>query len=104
MKGSTPDEIMPDRLFYVRWWNDGARRWYRSPHSFKSRQGAERYRDEQLGFPWGVVGGDPYGDRQLLVFVRDDEVVKHFYIRPIFLDDPVPPGDCRTPEDESTRL
>lgn len=60
--------------------------------------------DEQLGFPWGVVGGDPYGDRQLLVFVRDDEVVKHFYIRPIFLDDPVPPGDCRTPEDESTRL
>jgi len=46
-----PDEIMPHRLFYVRWWHDGARRWYRSPHSFTTRKGAERYRDEQLGFP-----------------------------------------------------
>lgn len=60
--------------------------------------------DEQLGFAWGVVGGDPYGDRHLLVFVRDGAVVKHFYLRPNVLDDPAPPGDCRTPEDESTRL
>lgn len=60
--------------------------------------------DELLGFSWGVVGGDPYGDRQLLVFVRDDEVVKHFYLRPNLIGRPVPPGDCRTPEDESTRL
>ena len=60
--------------------------------------------DEQLGFSWGVVGGDPYGNRQLLVFVHDDEVVKHFYLRPNLIDRPVPPGDCRTPDDESTRL
>jgi hypothetical protein len=60
--------------------------------------------DEQLGFAWGVVGGDRYGDRLLLVFVRDGQVVKHFYLRRMFIDRPVPPGDCRTPDDESTRL
>jgi len=60
--------------------------------------------DDQLGFSWGIVGGDPYDNRHLLVFVRDDEVVKHFYLRPIFLDDPDPPGDCRSPDEESTRL
>jgi len=60
--------------------------------------------DEQLGFSWGVVGGDPYGNRQLLVFVNEDEVVKHLYLRPNLVDRPVAPGDCRTPDDESTRL
>lgn len=62
--------------------------------------------DELLGFSWGVAGGDPYDDRVLLVFVRDGthEVVKHFYLRPNLVDRPVPPGDCRLPDDESTRL
>jgi hypothetical protein len=60
--------------------------------------------DAALGFEWGVVGGDPYEDRLLLVFVRDDEVVKHFYLRRNLVDRPVPPGDCRLPDDESTRL
>ena len=60
--------------------------------------------DEYLGFSWGVVGGDRYGDRLLLVFVREDQVVKHFYLRRNLIDRPVPPGDCRTPDDESTRL
>lgn len=60
--------------------------------------------DEQLGFSWGVVGGDPYGNRVLLVFVRDDEVVKHFYLRPNLIDHPEPGGDCRGRDAESTRL
>ena len=60
--------------------------------------------DELLGFSWGVAGGDRYGDRLLLVFVRDDEVVKHFYLTRYLIDRPVPPGDCRLPDDESTRL
>jgi hypothetical protein len=60
--------------------------------------------DELLGFEWGVVGGDPYGERLLLVFVHDGRVVKHFYLRGFFIDRPVPPGDCRLPDDESTRL
>jgi len=60
--------------------------------------------DEELGFAWGVVGGDRYGDRHLLVFVRDDEVVKHFYLRQAIIDRPTPPGDCRFPNEESTRL
>lgn len=60
--------------------------------------------DERLGFAWDVVGGDPYGDRDLLVFVRDDEAVKHLYLRRDLVDRPVPPGDCRLPDDESTRL
>ena len=60
--------------------------------------------DELLGFSWGVVGGDRYGNRHLLVFVRDNEVVKHFYLRPNLLDRPIPPGDCRARDEESTRL
>ena len=60
--------------------------------------------DEQLGFSWGVVGGDPYDNRLLLVFVRDGEVVKHFYLRPNLIDSPNPTGDCRTPDDLTTRL
>lgn len=60
--------------------------------------------DETLGFDWGVVGGDRIDDRDLLVFVRDDEVVKHFYLRRGLVDRPAEDGDCRGPDEESTRL
>jgi hypothetical protein len=60
--------------------------------------------DDQLGFEWGVIGGDPSGDRTLLVFVRDGEVETHFFLEPSLISDPEGSGDCRGPEDESTRL
>lgn len=60
--------------------------------------------DETLGLEWGVVGGDTIDTRDLLVFVRDGEVVKHFYLRRGLVGSPEPEGDCRTPDDETTRL
>ena len=61
--------------------------------------------DEVLGLDWGVIGGDPLGDgRLLLVFVRDDEVVTHLYLKRGLLDPPDGEGDCRLPDDERTRL
>jgi hypothetical protein len=61
--------------------------------------------DATLGFDWGVVGGDPLGDdRLLLVFVADDEVVSHLYLRRGVVDAPPDDGECRSPEDEGTRL
>lgn len=61
--------------------------------------------DAELGFSWGVIGGDPNGDgRPLLVFVRDDEVVTHLFLSPRVLAPPEGEGDCRTPDEESTRL
>ena len=60
--------------------------------------------DETLGIEWGVVGGGDLDTRNLLVFVDDDRVVKHFYLARGLVDPPPPEGDCRTPDDESTRL
>ena len=60
--------------------------------------------DEVLGIRWSVVGGDEIGRRQLLVFVEGDRVVKHFYLDPGIVSRPEPAGDCRVPDDESTRL
>ena len=60
--------------------------------------------DETLGLEWGVVGGGDLDDRNLLVFVEDDRVVKHFYLLRGLVDDPEPNGDCRGRDDESTRL
>jgi hypothetical protein len=60
--------------------------------------------DEVLGFRWNVVGGGDLADRNLLVFVDDDRVVKHFYLARGLVDPPSAEGDCRAPEDESTRL
>ena len=61
--------------------------------------------DEVLGFSWGVIGGDPSGGgRSLVVLVRDDEVVTHFFLRAGMLDRPEGTGDCRAPDEESTRL
>jgi hypothetical protein len=60
--------------------------------------------DELLGFDWGVVGGDRFTNRLLLVFVREEEVVSHLYLRRNIVDTPPSTGDCRGPEDESTRL
>lgn len=61
--------------------------------------------DEVLGFEWGVIGGDPSGDgRTLVVLVRDDEVVTHFFLRAGLLDPAAGIGDCRAPDEESTRL
>lgn len=60
--------------------------------------------DATLGFEWGVVGGDTVGNRDLLVFVRGGEVVKHLYLRAGAVDRPEAEGDCRAPDDESTRL
>lgn len=60
--------------------------------------------DETLGIDWGVVGGDRIDNRWLFVFVRDDEVVKHFYMQRGLVGRPADDGDCRTPDDESTRL
>jgi hypothetical protein len=59
--------------------------------------------DETLGLEWGVVGGD-LEDRNLLVFVDDDRVVKHFYLRRGIVDEPEDGGDCRGRDEESTRL
>lgn len=61
--------------------------------------------DEVLGFGWGVIGGDPSGDgRTLVVLVRDDEVVTHFFLRAGLLEGAQGTGDCRAPDEESTRL
>lgn len=61
--------------------------------------------DEVLGFGWGVIGGDPSGDgRTLVVLVRDDEVVTHFFLGPGLLDPAEGSGDCRERDAESTRL
>jgi hypothetical protein len=61
--------------------------------------------DATLGFAWGVIGGDPLGDgRLLLVFVADDEVVSHLYLRRGVIDAPSADGECRSPEEEATRL
>jgi hypothetical protein len=60
--------------------------------------------DEKLGLEWGVVGGGDRQDRNLLVFVDDDRVVKHFYLRRGIVEEPEGGGDCRGPDDESTRL
>ena len=60
--------------------------------------------DETLGIEWGVVDGGDLDDRNLLVFVDDGRVVKHFYLLRGLVDAPEPEGDCRTREDESTRL
>jgi hypothetical protein len=60
--------------------------------------------DDTLGIAWGVVGGDTIDNRDLLVFVDDGEVVKHLYLRHGLVGRPEPRGDCRGPDDESTRL
>ena len=60
--------------------------------------------DERLGLAWGVVGGGEFEDRNLVVFVDGDRVVKHMYLRRDTIDDPPAAGDCRGPDDESTRL
>jgi hypothetical protein len=61
--------------------------------------------DARLGLDWGVIGGDASPDRRLLlVFVRDERVVSHLYLRRGVLDPPADGGDCRAPVDESTRL
>ena len=60
--------------------------------------------DATLGIAWGVVGGDTISNRDLLVFVRAGNVVRHFYLAHGLVDDPAPEGDCRLPDDESTRL
>jgi hypothetical protein len=61
--------------------------------------------DEVIGFGWGVIGGDPSGDRRtLVVLIRDHQVVTHFYLAAGVLDRPQGSGDCRAPDDESTRL
>ena len=60
--------------------------------------------DETLGFDWGVVGGGDLGDRNLLVFVEAERVVKHLYLIRGLVDAPAPAGDCRAPDDEETRL
>jgi hypothetical protein len=60
--------------------------------------------DGLLGFEWGVIGGDPTGDRSLLVFVRDDAVETHLFLSGSMLPAPGPSGDCRASDEESTRL
>lgn len=61
--------------------------------------------DEVLGIAWGVIGGDPVGDgRTLVVLVRGDEVVTHFFLRPGLIDPARGDGDCRAADEESTRL
>ncbi|HSK93021.1 MAG TPA: hypothetical protein VLA76_03055 [Candidatus Angelobacter sp.] len=70
---------------------------------FPSRLPSETV-DETLGIDWGVVGGDRIDNRWLLVFVHDNEVVKHFYLQRGLVDRPAEDGDCRAPDEESTRL
>ena len=60
--------------------------------------------DDTLGIDWGVVGGDTIDNRDLLVFVHDGAVVKHLYLQRGVVGRPAAEGDCRTPEDETTRL
>jgi hypothetical protein len=60
--------------------------------------------DALLGFEWGVVGGDPNATgRWLFVFVEDERVVTHFFLR-TSVEAPAEDGDCRAPDDEETRL
>jgi hypothetical protein len=70
---------------------------------FPSSVGMDEVND-LLGFEWGVIGGDPNGERTLLVLVRDQEVVTHFFLARRLIAAPEAEGDCRSPEDESTRL
>ncbi len=60
--------------------------------------------DDTLGIDWGVVGGDRIDNRWLFVFLRGDEVVKHFYMQRGLVGRPADAGDCRRPDDEATRL
>ena len=61
--------------------------------------------DARLGFDWGVIGGDPNSTgRWLFVFVEDERVVSHFFLRTTSLEAPADGGDCRAPDDEETRL
>ena len=61
--------------------------------------------DELLGFSWGVIGGDPSPDgRTLIVLASGDEVVTHFFLRTGLMDPAQGAGDCRAPDEESTRL
>jgi hypothetical protein len=61
--------------------------------------------DELLGFAWGVIGGDPSPDgRTLVVLANGDEVVTHFFLRAGLIEPARGAGDCRTPDEESTRL
>lgn len=60
--------------------------------------------DELLGFEWGVVGGDRLANQVLLIFVLDDEVVTHLYLRRGVVAAPPATGDCRSPDDEATRV
>ena len=60
--------------------------------------------DATLGIEWGVVGGDTIDNRDLLVFLDDEDVVKHFYLQHGLVRPPEPEGDCRAPDDEGTRL
>jgi hypothetical protein len=61
--------------------------------------------DAALGFEWGVIGGDPSGDRRnLVVLVRDDDVVTHFFVAPRVLSRGDGGDACLGPEDEQTRL
>jgi hypothetical protein len=60
--------------------------------------------DAELGIDWGVIGGDPSGTgRNLLVFVRDDAVVTHFFLEPRILARAAD-VECHGPDDEATRL
>jgi hypothetical protein len=61
--------------------------------------------DEALGFAWGVIGGDPSPDgRTLVVLASGDEVVTHFFLRTGLMAPAQDAGDCRGPDEESTRL
>ena len=61
--------------------------------------------DARLGIDWGVIGGDGMSDpRQLLVFVDGDAVVTHVFVPSGTVDAPEGLGDCRGPDEESTRL
>jgi hypothetical protein len=61
--------------------------------------------DRVLGIDWGVIGGDQTVDRRpLVVFVDGDRVVTHVFLLRGVMDPAVGGGDCRGPEDESTRL
>jgi hypothetical protein len=61
--------------------------------------------DARLGIDWGVIGGDGMSDRrQLLVFVDGDAVVTHVFVPRGTVDAPEGLGDCRSPDEESTRL
>jgi hypothetical protein len=61
--------------------------------------------DERLGIDWGVIGGDGMSDRrQLLVFANGDAVVTHVFVPGGTVDAPEGLGDCRGPDEASTRL